>query len=97
MQPDKRLTALAIAVWGALYAAAPALGQDNEAALEQVVVTGSRIKRPEYEGNIPGVQVSSKEIEERSFTNLIDVLQDIPLVGTGPPTIELNVPSPLFR
>ena len=51
--------------------------------IEQVVVTGSRVKRPEYEGNIPGVQASAEQIELRNFNSAIDILQDIPLVGNG--------------
>ncbi|MEN5168198.1 TonB-dependent receptor [Brevundimonas pondensis] len=59
--------------------------QSNEATtqVEEVVVTGSRIKRPQYEGVIPGVQVSSQDISERLFTNAGDILNDIPLVGGG--------------
>ena len=56
--------------------------QDDE--LAGVVVTGSRIRRPEYEGNIPGVQVDSEEIERRNFVNAVEILNDIPLVGPGP-------------
>ena len=56
---------------------------DTEDLVEGVVVTGSRIVRPQYEGNIPGVQVTGEFIERRAFTNALDVLNDIPLVGTG--------------
>jgi outer membrane receptor protein involved in Fe transport len=48
-----------------------------------VVVTGSRIPRPQFEGTIPGAQVTAEQIEARSFTNTLDVLNDIPLVGPG--------------
>ena len=51
--------------------------------IEEVIVTGSRIARPQYDGVIPGVQVGEKDIEERLFTNAGDVLNDIPLVGGG--------------
>jgi outer membrane receptor protein involved in Fe transport len=51
--------------------------------LEGVVITGSRIVRPQYEGNIPGVQVDAAQIQNRGFTNALDVLNDIPLVGPG--------------
>jgi outer membrane receptor protein involved in Fe transport len=51
--------------------------------LEQVIVTGSRVKRPEYEGNIPGVQTGAEQIDARNFTNAVEVLNDIPLVGGG--------------
>ena len=49
----------------------------------QIIVTGSRIPRPEYEGTIPGSSVTAKQIEARAFTNVLDVLNDIPLVGPG--------------
>lgn len=56
----------------------PTAGED-----ESIVVTGSRIPRPQFEGTIPGAQVTSEQIEARSFTNTLDVLNDIPLVGPG--------------
>jgi outer membrane receptor protein involved in Fe transport len=59
-------------------------GEDQRAdTVEDIVVTGSRIARPQYEGVIPGVQVGSQDIEQRLFTNAGDVLNDIPLVGGG--------------
>jgi outer membrane receptor protein involved in Fe transport len=85
MQPENRLAA-AIAI---ACAGLPGLSQaqtqsiDTSKNLEQVIVTGSRVKRPEYEGNIPGVQASAEQIELRNFDNAIDVLNDIPLVGGG--------------
>lgn len=56
---------------------------ESATVVEEVVVTGSRIPRPQYEGVIPGVQVGSQDISERLFTNAGDVLNDIPLVGGG--------------
>ena len=49
----------------------------------QIVVTGSRIPRPEFEGTIPGGQVTAKQIETRAFTNTLEILNDLPLVGPG--------------
>jgi len=62
---------------------APAAPQDDEDEVEEVVVTGSRIARPETSGTIPGVSVGEKDIEERLFTNAGDILNDVPLVGAG--------------
>lgn len=56
---------------------------DEDSELEEVIVTGSRISRPQYEGTIPGVQVGEQDIEERLFTNAGDILNDVPLVGAG--------------
>lgn len=55
----------------------PAEDQDT------IVVTGSRIARPEYEGALPGVQIRADTIDTRGFTNVLEALQDIPLVGAG--------------
>jgi len=83
---------------GVLALGAPAFAQDSSAQnapsqeaaqdeptieVEEVVVTGSRIPRPQYEGVIPGVQIDSASIEERLFTNAGDILNDVPLVGAG--------------
>lgn len=49
--------------------------------VEEVVVTGSRIPRPQYEGTIPGAQVDRETIETRGFTNAIEILNDLPITG----------------
>jgi hypothetical protein len=88
MQPEKRLAAIVMVCAGV---ASPGMGMAQSAdgnanvgqgkVIEQVIVTGSRVKRPEFEGNIPGVQTDAEQIELRNFDNAIDVLNDIPLVG----------------
>ncbi|WP_375428560.1 TonB-dependent receptor domain-containing protein [uncultured Sphingomonas sp.] len=55
----------------------------EEGDVNEVVVTGSRIPRPETSGVLPGVQVDSVQIQARGFTNALEVLNDIPLVGPG--------------
>lgn len=50
---------------------------------DTIIITGSRIPRPQFEGNIPGAQVSAVDVQARSFTNAIEILNDIPLVGNG--------------
>ena len=57
--------------------------QDDEDVddLEEVIVTGSRIPRPQYEGTIPGNQVERETIETRGFTNAIEILNDLPITG----------------
>jgi len=64
-------------------ATTPQDDEEEEAVVEEIVVTGSRISRPQYEGTIPGVQVGEQDIEERLFTNAGDILNDVPLVGGG--------------
>lgn len=48
-----------------------------------IIVTGSRIPRPESDGVIAGVQVDATKIQERGFTNVLEALNDIPLIGPG--------------
>jgi outer membrane receptor protein involved in Fe transport len=50
---------------------------------ESIIVTGSRIPRPQFEGTIPGSQVTAEQIQARGFTNTLEALNDIPLVGPG--------------
>lgn len=74
-------------------ALAPAWGQDVETIPEQtvtersqsdtIVVTGSRIKRESFDNELPTVTIGSVELENRGFTNVVDALEDIPLVGLG--------------
>ena len=48
---------------------------------DTIVVTGSRIARPELDRLQPTMVVSSDEIENRGVANVIDVLNDIPAFG----------------
>lgn len=60
-----------------------AVGDTPDAAPREVVVTGSRIVQPAYDGVIPGVQVSGEQIQRRTFTNALDALTDVPFIGTS--------------
>ena len=57
--------------------------QDESDADEPILVTGSRIARPESSGVIAGVQIVAQDIEARGFTNALEALNDAPLVGPG--------------
>ncbi len=48
-----------------------------------IVITGTRIPRPETDGILPGVQIGAAQISARGFTNALEALNDIPLVGPG--------------
>jgi outer membrane receptor protein involved in Fe transport len=74
------LAGAALSVPYAAYAQTVAPATESE---DTIVVTGSRIPRPEFEGVLPGVQVSSEQIRSRGFTNALEVLNDLPLVGPG--------------
>lgn len=64
-----------------------AVAQDEAAAddavveLEEVVVTGSRIRRAEYEGLHPTITIDSEFIDTRGFTNVSDALNELPSFG----------------
>ncbi|MFN3806830.1 TonB-dependent receptor domain-containing protein [Asticcacaulis sp.] len=51
--------------------------------IQEVVVTGTRIKRPQFDGTIPGIQVTKEEIVQRGFTNAYDVVMSQPIVSSG--------------
>jgi outer membrane receptor protein involved in Fe transport len=48
---------------------------------DTILVTGSRIPRPQFEGNFPGAQVTAEQIEQRGFTSLFDVLNELPIMS----------------
>lgn len=55
----------------------------NATTVTEVVVTGSRIKRPQFDGTIPGVQVTKEEIVQRGFNNAYDIVLSQPMVSAG--------------
>ncbi|GMM93327.1 TonB-dependent receptor domain-containing protein [Qipengyuania sp. MTN3-11] len=82
--------ALAIAM-----ASSPSLAQDaSDDTLDQaeedevfvgepIVVTGSRIVRPEIESSAPLVAaIGEEELEQRAFTNVADAINEVPGFGT---------------
>lgn len=54
---------------------------ENRAAGEDVVVTGSRIRRPELESASPIAVVGSEQIANQGITNVQDLAQKLPQVG----------------
>jgi len=80
------LAAPTLAQEQAAEAAAPAPATATAEASQTddvIVVTGSRIPRPDVEGIIPGAQITSQEIQSRGFTSILEALNDNPLVGPG--------------
>ena len=51
-------------------------GADPESG--NVTITGSRIRRPNVEGNVPVTAISSEELFQQGQTNLGDTLNDLP-------------------
>ena len=50
---------------------------------EEVVVTGSRIKRSNFETNAPVTVITSEDIENRGYTKAAEALLALPFVGIG--------------
>jgi len=75
-------------VAGALFTALPAYAQevaaaDDSAEDEVIVVTGSRIARPDLEASSPIQVVTSDVIKAQGSQNLADVITELPAVGIG--------------
>lgn len=73
----------------------PAFGQDaaadDEEAVEEIVVTGSRIKRSSFADiDQPAVVVDSELFELAGFTNVADALNAVPSMGAGITDITLG-------
>ena len=65
---------------------APVWAQDSdsdvdEAMIEEVVVTGSRIPRAGFDTLMPAIVVDSQFIEDRGFTDIASALNEIPAFG----------------
>ena len=85
----------ALFVLGGALAATPAFAQAQEApsvaadapdaapSEEVIVVTGSRIARPELAASSPIQVLGSAEIEQQGSQNISDVLNELPSVGIG--------------
>jgi iron complex outermembrane recepter protein len=73
-------TGVASAVLGLALAATPAMAQeaDAEGDGELIVVTGSRIARPNLELSSPVNVIGAEEIQFRQPTSIEDVLRQLP-------------------
>jgi outer membrane receptor protein involved in Fe transport len=85
------------AAWAALAIALAAPAQAQEAAaaadatetadasapVEEIVVTGSRIARPDLTGATPTAVIGETQIAQEGATNIQDVLNELPQAGIG--------------
>ena len=62
----------------------------SDDALEEVVVTGTRIRRPQIESNNPINVISQREIALTGITDLTQLLQRQPQVGISNSTVTTN-------
>lgn len=76
MQANKfRLTALSAGIAAALGAAPPSIAQDD--TLEQILVTGSYIRRSSFEGTSPIQVIDQATIARTGATQMVDVLKEL--------------------
>ena len=68
-----------------------AKGQQSE-EIEEVVVTGSRIRRDPLNEPTAIMEIGAQDIEKAGFTNLGDALQNLPITGSAPNS-QFNVPG----
>jgi outer membrane receptor protein involved in Fe transport len=73
---------LALSALPAYAQTAPA-PQEQETQVDEIVVTGSRLRRENFDTPVPVTQISSEEFEQTAVGNAIDVIEDVPLVGFG--------------
>ncbi|KUJ83364.1 TonB-dependent receptor [Microbulbifer flavimaris] len=73
------LTAAAIMV-----PAMPAFAQEDAEMVEEVIVTGSRIKRADLESSSPVTVLTSEEMQATGITDVGDLLQRLPAMSGSP-------------
>ena len=71
-----RLTALSAGIAIALGAAPPTLAQEDD-VIEEIIVTGSHIRRSEYSGRAPIQIVDAETIELIGAAQPVDVLKQL--------------------
>ncbi|MGI9288049.1 MAG: TonB-dependent receptor domain-containing protein [Pseudomonadales bacterium] len=64
----------------------------EESVLEEVVITGSRIRRNPLNEPTAVMDISNEMLDKTGVTNLGDILQDLPITGSAPNS-QFNVPG----
>src|SRR5688572_8723373 len=67
----------------AALASTSAMSQEQEAALDEVVITGSRIRQNPLEERLPVLSVSSEDYEASGATSIADYIQKLPIAGSA--------------
>jgi iron complex outermembrane receptor protein len=83
-QYTKLMAGVAPVVLGVAMLTTPAFAQDSGASEgEAIVVTGSRIARPDLDSVVPVAVLDNASIARNAAVNIQDVLQEMPQVGVG--------------
>ena len=64
--------------------------QEDEPAIEEIVVTGSRIPRADLDGVAPVATYSAEDIARSGATSIGQLLREIPSVAGGAQTTQIN-------
>ena len=96
--PALRLLSLAVAAALACPAMAQQADTRSDAAtpkagvktLDQITVTGSRIKRTDYEEALPVTIIQREEIEAQGITSAEQLLQQLNVASNGPDSLAAN-------
>lgn len=76
--------ATVLASGGALAQEAAGQGQaEDPVTLDSVVVTGSRIARPEIDAAVPIAVLNAEDFERDGTVNVQDILREMPQIGVG--------------
>ena len=78
MSPYNQKTLVSTAVAAALLAAAATATAQETQSTQEVVVTGSRIARPNLESSVPITTVTGEELFQTGNTSVGDMLNDLP-------------------
>ncbi|MCZ6459786.1 MAG: TonB-dependent receptor, partial [Gammaproteobacteria bacterium] len=84
--------ALVLSVFAMPYQEAIAQDADADDALEEVVVTGSRIRRDPLNEAAAIMEIGAERLDQTGFTNLGDMLQNLPITGSAVNS-SFNVPG----
>ncbi|MBN8430630.1 TonB-dependent receptor [Microbulbifer salipaludis] len=79
----KNLLSVAVAAT-IMVPALPAFAQEDAQMVEEVVVTGSRIKRADLESSSPVTVLTSEEMQATGITDVGDLLQRLPAMSGSP-------------
>ena len=90
----KQIKYMAVAALVLPFSILPATVAYGEEAgvIEEVIVTGSRIRRNPLNESAPTMDISRDTLSKTGVTNLGDILQDLPISGSAPNS-QFNVPG----
>lgn len=84
--------ALVLSTFSINYQTAFAQASDANEAVDEVVVTGSRIRRDPLSEAAAIMDIGAEKLDQSGFTNLGDALQNLPITGSAPNS-QFNVPG----